>query len=107
MQKRRVLFFIVVISLKVLTCGTFYFTDFYSFPDKNNEIFSDDDQAAALTNPEELGGLFEGDMKLSQEQVVDLDFGPRNGLKSRQYRWPKSRGKVIVYYGFKSKHFSE
>lgn len=50
---------------------------------------------------EMIGGNFEGDMILSDEQLRNLDFGPRNGLVHKKFRWPKnSKGEVIVPYNF-------
>lgn len=106
MQRRRVLFLVLVISLKIFVCGSFYFTDFRSSYNQNRFDPSDEFKKSS-ENPEESGGFFEGDMKLNREQLMNLEYGPRNGLISRQFRWPKSQGKIIVYYGFKSKHFSK
>lgn len=59
-------------------------------------------------NPEEMGGKFQGDMMLTKEQFVNLEYGPRNGLIAKQYRWPKKNGKVIVHYLLRSdKEFCE
>lgn len=54
-------------------------------------------------------GFIEGDMILNKFQKRNLAFGPRNGLISKQYRWPKDDcGDVIVPYKFKnSSEFSE
>lgn len=50
---------------------------------------------------EMIGGNFEGDMIMSDEQLQNLDFGPRNGLVHKKFRWPKnSKGEVIVPYNF-------
>ena len=43
-------------------------------------------------NPEELGGFFEGDMDLSDEQFLELRS--RNGYISKTRRWPNK----LVYY---------
>lgn len=59
-------------------------------------------------NPEEMGGKFQGDMMLTKEQFVNLEYGPRNGLIAKHYRWPKKKGKVIVHYLLRSdKEFGE
>lgn len=53
-------------------------------------------------NPEEVGGNFEGDMIMSETQLRDLHYGPRNGRLSKASRWPKKDGIVTVPYRFDS-----
>lgn len=53
---------------------------------------------------EEIGGNFQGDMILSDRQIRNLGFNPRNGLVHNRFRWPKNAaGKVIVPYAFRNK----
>lgn len=52
-----------------------------SYPRPNEEV-----------NPEEIGGFFEGDMILTEEQMANLRA--RNGLLSTNYRWPN---KIVPY----------
>lgn len=43
-------------------------------------------------NPEEIGGFFEGDMILTEQQIENLRT--RNGLLSTNYRWPN---RIVPY----------
>ena len=55
-------------------------------------------------NPEEVGGNFEGDMILSDKQMRNLHYMPRNGRIDAKYRWSKQDGMVIVPYKFDSEY---
>lgn len=57
---------------------------------------------------EMIGGFIEGDLNLSDEQVVELFSLSRNGLFEEKYRWPKNEeGFVVVTYKFSNGHFCE
>lgn len=53
-------------------------------------------------SPEEIGGYYEGDMQLSEEQMRLLQTNSRSGIIFEQYRWPKSRGLVMVPFKYQN-----
>lgn len=58
-----------------------------------------------VKNPEEIGGNFEGDMILNDDQMNRLFYGgvtTRNGRIDTKYRWPKRDGIVTLLYKFNS-----
>lgn len=52
-------------------------------------------------NPEEMGGYFEGDIILTEQQIAKLNS--RNGLLNVNNRWPNR----LVPYEIFSGHFSK
>lgn len=78
-------------SFKIIILSIFFvaFAASYPHPDFEEE------------NPEEIGGYFEGDMILTEQQIAELIS--RNGLVNVNNRWPNR----LVPYEFFSGHFSK